>query len=331
MYKIGTATDVAGVIAAVYDMGVESQINRDAPTLQRLLQAGVLRPNVDKSNRFRVNIGGGAASTFSTGGDFAAATDDTLLEGSVDWGRYERTVSIAHDAYVALTRGNPAALQDFGEQILTAMQDVAKKVNYDILNATGTTNTIVGLPTAIAASGTSYAGLVNKPNWYGNVVTSGTSESPGAGFALSGLRSLQANIAIAKGRRIGRGDFWIASPDDYNTWDIAQANEEGRRQVLLLGDARMNEGGLEGLSRDGAVVVEDSDCPAGSIYAVSSPHIQLRYLSPAPELEDAKGVAPFFWVHRAFTGNGHFVAFNVAAYVQLILNRRNAHGKYIFG
>jgi len=290
-----------------------------------MLQAGCLVPSVDQSARFRIQVGEGASNVtkFSSGADYVAATDDAVYEGVVAWGRYERTISFAKDAMVALKNGNPAALTDFGNMLTIAMEDVARKINQDLYDGTGS-NSVIGLDTAIAASGTAYAGLQDTQGWEGNLVT-----STGA-FALDDLRTLQASVATAKGRRIGRGDIWVCDPDTYNTWDVAQAEEEGRRQVLLVGDARANEGGLEGLVRDGAAVIEDPDCPALKAFGLSLRDVQLRYLSPDASLVDGKGNAPFFWVERAFTGQGHFNAWNVSAYVQLIVPRRSAHGKYTF-
>jgi hypothetical protein len=158
---------INSALSTFFAPDLHRQWNRTAVLLGLLNAKGDVGDGKGKSVNFDLEFTGNTASTVAEGSDVAASeyASDINIPATLPWAHYRSSFQISETEFDAAMSsvGVPAALQDlFGDRILGAGAQIARKIETDCMTGTGVDSsgnpTIVGLYNALVSSGV-YAGV----------------------------------------------------------------------------------------------------------------------------------------------------------------------------
>jgi hypothetical protein len=261
---------------------VQNQINRAIVLLQLL---GV-KPADSKNITWDVRVGTATPSTapINDGADVAVFNNDTKIPATLNYGTYHDAFGISGKALAAAAASQqPQQLVDlFADELNDSSERLARALAADVYLGDGSTNRIHGLVDAtvpaIGDTGT-YATLARGTyaQWKGNVI-----DALGASISFNLMRELRRKIYEASGEK---PDLYICDAVQHEKY--GQLFGQQRRyldQVRAAGGQMIRlDGGYMVLEFDGVPVIEDVQCPAATMIALSTRHVVPRQLMPAAQ------------------------------------------------
>lgn len=308
-------SDMSGSMSTVYRKMV-GQVQRKAPTFRLLAAIGALnRSNTGLNMTWDVKFTGQTAGAVNIdGGAFLTAASDVPAACSLGFGTYSAPVKVTDDMLWrgGVNGGLDASINPFADAIGMNIKDGVeawvKTVNQDIYAGQGTSNSMFGIATSVANSG-SYAG-VNPSTaaysaWKSTVNgNAGTLRS----LTLGLIKNVNRTVAVAS--KMGRPDIWLCPPAimdalealfeaytrvNYSPSDGMSAPGGAGERVSMNPPIITTAGGK--INADGFRVfhwqnqrcwfVEDPDFaytgatnPVNAMFAINSADIELQFVPP---------------------------------------------------
>jgi hypothetical protein len=281
------------------------QWNRTSPLLNRLQAKGDIGDGKGKNVAFDLELTGNQAITVAEGSDVNSNEfqSDVNMPAILPWAHYRSAFQISEtelDA-AATSLGTPQAIQDlFGDRILGAGAQIAKKIEYDVLQGTGVdasgNPTIIGIFNGALVSGGGYAG-VNTSLWtefQSNIISNG---GVNRSLTVDLLDQAEAQIFLASGEAfdvivtstgVSRkyGGFFTASGTGAPTYPFQ------RQEMSPMGGASGAQGPVAGDGQlpqfyRGVQVLRDPWNPTGQLAMLNTNHVKIKYLPRRATPQDA--------------------------------------------
>ena len=276
-------TDLAAIassLATIFEDRITSQINRATVLLQTL----PVGPGEGKNLAWTVRFGTGVGGVRADGADLEAAhfLTDTKVPAQLDYGTYDSPFAMTGKALAgALATGNPADLENlFAEEMMEAVERLAKGISGALFTGDGSTDTIHGFYGAsgpLDTTGT-YAG-VNRSTysqWASNEYANG-----GVDRALTFdlMRDVVEGVYTASGENT---DLIVTTPALWTKFGkLFGDNRRYTQDITLRGQKITLAGGFQALEFDGVPVVRDVDAPAGTMAFLSTRHLKVCQMPDA--------------------------------------------------
>lgn len=364
--------DMSGAMSTVYRKMV-SQVQRKAPTFRLLAAVGALNRSTTGLNMtWDVKFSGQTAGAVNVdGGAFLTAASDQPVAASLAFGTYAAPVKVTDDMLWrgSVNGGLSADINPFadaiGMNVKDGVEQWVKNVNQDIFAGAGTSNTLTGLSTGVAATGT-YASI-NQSTYSGWASTvdgnSGVLRSATLGLIKKQCRTIATNS------KVGRPDLAICTPAlmdaienlfeaytriNYSPSDgMTMPGGAGERvsmnpPVITTAGGKINADGFRVFHWQNQRLwfVEDPDCTysgatnaANIVYLVNSGDIELQYIPPPganqfdtdPKIIQAaeQDLGPIASMQLEIVKRGrtqYATELDITGKIGLKLNSRNAHG-----
>lgn len=329
---------VTNALAQNFRDKVVRQINRRA-VLLRLIP---ITKGSGKNVALDVEGDGAVAENFSDGADASNFGSDALSPAVLPWALLRANFRLT-DLAVAASRSSmtPKDLINlFARNLDNAAMKLASTINGQLFTGDGTSNSIIGLTTALRDDNT-YAGInratPGNEYWQSNVIDAGT-----GALTLARLRNAIGNtIYTASGEQ---PTLAFCPPAVFNY--IGGLFQEQRRYndtVRVLqgprGEVKL-DASIGTLEVEGCVFIKDKDAPASQIQFVNPDHVAFEYLpqDPDPELSDAVreqaamdgfGDIPLGFRVVKLARTGASSKFSLQVFGQLRVNRPNGCGRLI--
>lgn len=327
---------ITNALAQNYRDRIVRQINRRA-VLLRLIR---IEAGAGKNVAFDFEGDGAVAETFSDGADVSNFGSDALSAATLPWALLRGNFRIT-DLAVAAAKSSMSprdVVNLFARNLDNAARKLASTINGQLFTSTGSSNSIVGLTTALRDDNT-YAGIdrtvSDNAHWRSNVV-----DAAGATLSLAMLRSaIGDTIYTASGEQ---PTLAFCKPNIFNA--IGALFQEQRRYndtVRTVQGARGEvklDASIGTLEVEGCVFVKDKDAPASQIVFVNPEHVVFEYLpqDSEPEMsdtvrqqaaQDGYGVIPLGFSVKKLARTGASSKFTLQVFGQLRVDRPNAHGR----
>lgn len=336
---------IADALATLMEDKIASSINRAVVLNQLIPYKNGTGKNLSWLARFGTAAPAGAV--IADGADVSVYNSDTKVPATLQWGTYHDAFSITGKARAAAAvTGNPQDLEDlYAEEMEESVNRLAMAIGVDVYSGDGSSDTIHGLRDStvagIGATG-SYGGIDRSSytQWQSTVMANG-----GVPRAISfGLmREMRRRIYVASGMK---SDLIVCDPVTHENYGALFG--ENRRyvdSVRLRGEKIVLDGGYQTLEFDGIPVVEDSNCPAGTMLFLNSRYLFMRALPHAPdEINQGRGMVPLVGTEEEQFGTGStgLVArinplavtgdaykFQLICYPQVQVRKCNVHGALV--
>lgn len=332
--------DLSSVLAALsetFDEPIRSTLNRESPFLSVLPK----RPYAGEQVDWRVSVGGLSVINPNSGADWGAnASLDTKKKLTLGWGRYACKVIVGFDALTAAAKAPSGAFDAIVTEAQEGVRAIAKAMDDDLFDGTGSGNTLVGLETAIDATAT-YAGI--NPS---DVSAWASTEDGATSTVLTegNLDTALEDVASAWGSPLGGGDV-IVTTHALRAKLKALLTASGNRTHQIMTDAGGQptvtlHGGASGVIFSGVPVIADPDCTTSCLYLCRLSEMEFRYMPFTVPGNDSPVMVPV----RDRAGNvigsqpsiahvfklantGDHIAFGVIVQAQLVVRHRKASGK----
>lgn len=318
-------------LAQEYRGDVVRQINRRTATLKMLR----IVPGEGKNIAWVPEFDGAMAETYAEGADVSSYGQDGQKSAILTWALYRSNVQVtklAMDA-AASSHSPEGNLQLWARHLVNGSAKLAAHINSEIFAGPGTGTRMAGLGVAVDSAGV-YATVDPA------VDTSWASyEATGAPTALTFalIRDDLRAIYEACGET---PDMGACSPDVFNK--IGALFDNTRRQVDSVrgGNGMVKlEFGFQALEVDGTVFFRDKDCTAATIYYLNTDGVEIQYLPSANQRlleaaaggsiqpDDGFGSVPLGFEYEMLAKTGPAEKAEILWTGQLVVTRRNAHGK----
>lgn len=278
---LNALSDISAALVEVLAPELERQINRKAVLLSLLSKSTGRGPNCT----WDVQFSGASAAAFAEGADVGMGDFDHDVEkmAVLAWGGYRSSFAISGLAQrvAASARNVPAALTSLvAERGRGSAAQLASSINTELYVGDGTSNSLVGLEVACAATG-SYAGLskATHSEWAGN--TDGNSNVD-RDLTKDLLDEMDQAIYTACGEM---PNVIVCSPGVARKY--SQLFDDNVRfappagELSAAGGVRAPQGGppgFTGYSYKGIPIYRDKDCPAGKLFMLNTDYIELQSL-----------------------------------------------------
>lgn len=271
-------------LATEYRGDVVRQINRKTSTLRMLR---IVRGE-GKNIAWAPEFDGAIAETYNEGADAANFGSDAQTSATLTWGLYRSNFHVSELAMDgASTSQTPEGnRQLWARSLVNACAKLASNINADIFAGTGLSNKMVGLASAIAATGT-YATIDRSTSTEWQSFVTSVAEA----VTMAGIRDDIRQIYEASGEV---PDLAACSPSVFNK--VGALFDNTRRQFDSVrggGGPVKLEFGFQAIECDGTVFFRDKDCTADAIYYLNSDYVEIQYLPSASQdrlIEAAGGV-----------------------------------------
>jgi hypothetical protein len=336
MATVDTAA-ISSALNQMYEDRIASQINRASVALQVL----PVELGKGKNVAWEARVGTAAASAIVDGADVSTFNSDTKLPATLNFATYHDAFGVSGRALsVATNSGGPDELEDlFGEHIAEASERLAAKLNAEVYAGTGGSapETLAGLTaTALLATGT-YAGInrATYTQWAANVMANGG--VPRA-LSIALMRQMRRTIYLASG---SKPDLILCDPIQHEKYAALLASERRYQQsVNLRGQTIVLDGGFQVLEFDGIPMIEDKDCPSGTMLFLNTRECRIKVLPDAaarfgagsigiagtPEEQMGQPSARLAGRVQPLAVSGDMFKFAIFTYLQLMVRRPNANG-----
>lgn len=299
----------------------------------RLLGKIPVKSGSGKNAAFVVASSGMQAFPFADGYDVQSAefTADDKLPAVLSWAQYRSSfslTSLAVDAAASSQGGAEQLLDLFAESIQEASSIVMSSLNADLDVGPGTGSRLVGLQSALIASGT-YAGIDVSAN---PLMASNVTTSVGT-LTEAKLADMETKIFIASGEM---PDLIVMTPvlhQKYTTLGLGVTNNlQGVRAKSYNLSVRDDQ-----LFWKDIPVIRDKDMASGTIKMLNSKRMHLQVLPPIPTKDSAVYMIgqghdgfeskPIPIVIEALAKSGPSSKFMVRTpAIQLVVTKPSAHG-----
>jgi hypothetical protein len=164
---------INSALSQIFAEPLARQWNRSTILLNRLMAKGDIGDGKGKNVAFDVEFTGNQASTVAEGSDVQPNEfqSDVNMPAVLPWAHYRSSFQISETEFDAArsSLGTPAALQDlFGDRILGAGAQIARKIENDVFQGTGVdasgNPTIIGIFGGALVTSGGYAGI-NAGTW----------------------------------------------------------------------------------------------------------------------------------------------------------------------
>jgi hypothetical protein len=339
------ATNLSAALSQVYAPKLIRQFNRQSVLATLLMKQNGQGKNVAWDNFFS----GASAASYTDGADVSTYDVDTPVAGTIGWGLYRSSFAVTGLAQAAAATSLGSA-DELVALIESSAQNSAskliRKINTDLFTGTAAP-AIVGLGTAIAATGT-YAGISQGTysEWASTVNANG-----GTPRALTKvlMDTVMSSIRTSSGLR---PNLIVC---DEGSWRKLEAIQDTSKRVIvtpsnemgvgfgtgagsfMMPNAGVNEG-WTGTFYKNIPVFTDIDCPDGFMYFLNTDFAKIKVL-PQPGVNTAaiaamKELQAFPSTNmaglaariEAMAKTGDADKFTMKLYLQLEINKRNAHG-----
>lgn len=294
---------INSALSTFFAPDLHRQWNRTSVLLGLLAAKGDVGDGKGKSVNFDLEFTGNTASSVAEGSDVAASeyASDVNVPAILPWAHYRSSFQISETEFDAAmtSQGIPAALQDlFGDRILGAGAQIARKIEQDALTGTGVdvngNPTLIGLyGGALVASG-SYAGVNTGTysEWASNITSNG-----GVVRTLTPdlMSSVDANIFTASSLQ---WDALMSSAGVLRKYEsifttnaqggpLARFNDRASSPAYGLGFAADGQGQPVDAWYKGRPVLRNPVNPSGKAVFLNTSKIQVKYLPRSMTPQDA--------------------------------------------
>lgn len=334
-------SDIAAALTVKFRDEIENQINRAAVALIVLPKKKA--DGDGKDIRWVATFGTQVGAARAEGADVATYNADTKVPAQLDYGNYDDAFSLSGKAIrAAAMAGNPAQLAAlFREYIEDSQERLAKGVAGDIYNGTGSGGAMVGLLASggpLSATGV-YATIDRSPypQWAAYVNSNNGAPRP---VSKPLMRRMRRKIYEQSGRK---PNLILCSPAIHESYGNTFNMERRYLQDITVGGRKITlDGGYAVLEFDNIFVVEDVDCPDGTMLFLDTTSVAIRELpdvgagNPSMEMVEIAGTpesqfgetptqlsARVNFLSRA----GDKVNFQLIGYYALQVRRCNAQGQ----
>lgn len=332
-----TLSLVASALPQTFRGAVRKQINRRSVLLRALR---VVRGE-GKNVAFDIEADGAIAENFSDGADAANFGSDALNPATLGWGLVRSNFRVGDVAMLAAnsSRGGAEGLRLLARNFVSSSEKLAALINTQLFTGDGTSNSLVGLTTALE-DGNTYAGINRATSgneyWRSHVLDAATDP-----LTLDMIREdIGSTIYDACGEE---PDLAFVSSATYlqigGMFDESRRRVEPVKEITTSRGRVMLDGGVGAILVDNTVFVKDKDCPAGQIIYVNSSAMEIEYLAAADEIpeggsmdldaDDGLGPIPLGLRCRPLARNGASRRFSTQGVLQLKVTRPNACGRRI--
>lgn len=332
---------IGPALATLFQDTISNQINRSVPLLKLLPVLPVKGKNVTWDAEV---LGSGISPTVNAGviADGAAVSnysDDTYAPATLSLGIYNDAFQVSGLAVsAAANTDDPDDLVDlFGRKLKESGRRVALSINQDLFNGS-TSGGIVGLTGAILASGT-YANvsISSYPSWAGNLLFNGGTPRP---LTLQLMRAAVQAAYTTSGMHC---DLIVCNPAQFTEYALlTQPQRFLAQSVQMRGETITLDVGFNFLMFDSVPVIQDISCPAGQMFFLNTNELAVRTLptmkpreyagedgmvdlSGDPEYQLGEGQTPIACKINPLALLGDAYPMQLITYVQLQVNRPNAH------
>jgi hypothetical protein len=272
--------DLASVIlSATQTEKIRSQINRSVVLLS-LLRTKIVGDPIAWDVEFTSTR---AAASQADTAAAPTATKDIKERAVLSIGEYVTTAGVTGRAASAAAASlNPIGVSGdsslLASEVSKGVKQTAKQMAADLYAATGSSSSIVGMATAIDATGT-YANLAQSTysEW-------ASTEQTGALAALSFemIDTLFTAIYTTAGER---PDFAVTTPTILSKLKTLYGPYQSYvSEIMVGGQTRKLMSGARALNVEGLWCIEDPDCTASTIYALNDSQIEIGYMVQAEYL-----------------------------------------------
>lgn len=339
-----TASALSSLFTRQFAPKIAKQMNRSSVLLSLLEVKPGAGEVVSFGAKFPRSVEPAAIATEGSDVDDAEFQSDVKVDASLPWARYRTGIKLSGlvEDIAASSTGSPEQIMDlFEAELDDAIEALTSKINKDLWGGTGTGRTIAGLigGGVLAATG-SYAGIsqATYATWAAYVSANGGTPRP---LTKALLDALERELFV----RADQPDILVASPDVASLFE-SLFDATIRTRPVNLGQGRAdlsvlalnNVLGDTGLSFKGIPVFRDKDAPAGTFAALNRKHLHIKTLpiiqkkmpdvtTEATRAAQAEGEKyPISVKIQPLAKTGDSRKFQIVATLQLVSQRRNAHG-----
>ena len=330
---------ILNVLASKFESRVANQIQRSA-VLPQLLP---IKPGQGKNLQWVAKLGNLTGAAIADGADVTVFNSDDKKPAILQYAEYHDAFCVTGRAVAAARQaGNPEEIASlFLEELGDSVERLAKVISQELYLGTGGTapETIHGLLDAaggLSATGV-YAGIDRAVDaqWASNEVP------VGGPLTFAAMRDMRTQIYSASGLK---PDLIVCSPDVHEAYgNLFQGERRYLDNVRLRGGEIRLDGGYGILEFDGIPVVEDVDCPAGTMIFLNTSVVHLSQLPDSAsrmnramamvglkgteEEQFGVGGMPLTAKIQPLAITGHNYKFALYCMLQLCVKRPNACGK----
>jgi hypothetical protein len=298
-------TSIDSALSQAFAEPLARQWNRSAILLNRLQAKGTTGVGGGKNVAFDLEFTGNQALTVAEGSDVAASefASDVNLPAILPWAHYRSAFQISETEIDAASSsiGTPTALQDlFGDRIMGAGAQIARKIENDILNGTGVdvngNPTIIGIFGGALVNSGSYAGVntTSWTEWQSNVLSNG---GVSRSLTVDLLDQADAQIFTASSEQwdvivttagVSRkyGGFFTGSGTGAPSYPFARQDTNATGFQTGVQGSVAFDGQIPQFYR-GQQVLRDAVAPIGNLALLNTNHIKIKYLQRKQTPQDA--------------------------------------------
>ena len=281
MAALGTSGLTGVILSMLMAERINSQINREV-VLLNLLPVKLAGDPMSWAVKFR---GRTAAAGIAETAAAPVATSDVRVQASLVIGEYSDTAGVTGKAEAAAALAlNPMGVAGgedlMADELSDSIGNVAESLANHVYSGTGgATDPIIGLATAVAATGT-YAGInrATYPEW-ASVADTGSL----AAISKELLRTSMTNIRTACGKRVNLAVCTPALLDRIKSLDSTYPAYVS--SIPINGVDKKLVSGSRAVYIEDCWFVDDPRCTANVIYLLNTDHIAIRSM---PQFTSAK-------------------------------------------
>jgi hypothetical protein len=328
-----TLASVNSALSQFFAPDLHRQWNRTAPLLGLLAAKGDIGDGKGKNVAFDLEFTGNTAQTVAEGSDVQASeySSDINVPAILPWAHYRSSFAISETEFDAAmsSAGVPAALQDlFGDRILGAGAQIARKIESDALTGTGVDGsgnpTLIGLYGGALVNTGAYAGIntATYSEWASNISANGGTTRP---LTFDLLGQVDSNIFTASSLQ---WDAIMSSAGVLRKFEDLFTTSAQGGPVIRMNDNARRPGYGAGLANDeqgqpvdawykGMPLYRNPVNPAGKLLFLNTGKIQVKYLPRVMTPQDAV-FARMMGIEGSSGGNAPIQATKIPARIAIL-------------
>jgi hypothetical protein len=267
------------VLAQTYGPELVQQINYASALLKVLPYYNRVGDNV----AWAAKAGGALAESYTEANlSIANFSSNKQADAVLPWSFYRSAFHVSGPAMaMAASPLNPAAnVGLWADNLLDCMAALSSTVNVDLYTGTGASGSIIGLEEAIGSVTNTYAGIDRSVG--ANAYWRPYVADPGVPTAIT-IDAIRKDIMTIKKQSGFPVDFVMVSPDVLRRIAaLFDASKQYVYEVVRTANAYRGEvvldGGIGGIRFDGAVIIDDKDCPDSEMFYINSRYLTIARL-----------------------------------------------------
>lgn len=321
-----TLASITSALAQTFANEIKQQINY----MSVLLAISKIVKGSGKNVAWTVEADGAIAETFAEGASVSNFGSNAIKPATLDWAKLRSNFRVTNTAAAAAESSHsPAEARDLlGRNLMGSMQKLASHINGQIYTGAGGSDEIVGLSTAVDASGI-YAGLNRASETYWRAYEV---DSSNASLTLGQIRTDLSTIYESSGFRPDIALCRSATRDKVKA--LFDPSRQWGRDVMTARGRVTLENSADVVVVDGCQFIEDKDAPANAIYYLNSREYEIEVLpqvssfaNPLAPVSDGFNtlMAGFHAYELGRVGSDRRMS--IEAHLQLKVLKPNAFGK----